>query len=136
MTDGFIDYEDALRIHREQLVLFGGEEGVLNESNLLSALGAIVTAYHYGKQDIDQLAALYISRIAQAHACVDGNKRTAASCAIHFLEFHDIHTGLTSSELESLVLNLVDRKISEEGAAAFLLERIEECVHADTGSAE
>lgn len=126
MTDGFIDEEDALRIHSEQIASFGGGGGVLNRDNLLSALGSVINAYNYGIEDIAELAVYYMTRIAQAHAFVDGNKRTAASCALHFLEFHDVEFTMSNEDYANLILAIVEGKVTHEEAIALVAEHCAE----------
>ena len=83
----FLTVADVLILHRDQLDLFGGQDGVRDEGALESAVmmaqqGAFGQFHH---EDLFQMAAAYAYHIAESQAFVDGNKRTALSSAIQFL---------------------------------------------------
>ncbi len=77
--------EDIVAFHDAQLSLFGGATGVLNEGQLLAAVSApeMVLAYQ-PDADLFDLAAAYAYHLCQAHAFVDGNKRTAFLATLTF----------------------------------------------------
>jgi len=57
--------------------------------------GAVMQArqdYYYGNVDLCGIAAAYAYHIAEVQAFLDGNKRTAVSAALVFLEMHGIET--------------------------------------------
>lgn len=55
------------------------------------AIGRILNEYLYnGTSDVLQLAALYLSAIAKAHAFPDANKRTALQSSLIFLQINDV----------------------------------------------
>ena len=74
-----------LRVHVRQIELFGGLPGMRDEGLLESALSRPVNAFHYGQEDVFELAGLYAAGIIQNHPFLDGNKRTGYVAALTFL---------------------------------------------------
>lgn len=75
-----------LRVHDKQLAAHGGLEGLRDRAGLESALARPRNLVAYGSPDTADLAAAYAFGIAQCHAFIDGNKRTAWVAARVFLE--------------------------------------------------
>ena len=68
----------ALAIHGQQLSLFGGTTGIIDEGKLESALYCPVNIINYNPDaTMCELAAALGYGIAINHPFVDGNKRTA-----------------------------------------------------------
>lgn len=67
----------VLAFHDEQLVMFGGGEGLRDLGLLESGLARAVNRYHYEPAStVFELAAAYGIGITKNHPFVDGNKRT------------------------------------------------------------
>lgn len=74
--------------------------------------------------DIFEMAATYANSISMNHPFVDGNKRTAAVCAVTFLyingftldERHD-------EELADMILALINKDITKEELARYFKEQ-------------
>jgi death-on-curing protein len=82
----FLDVEDVLLIHEEQLAKYGGAEG-LRDAGLLESAVAMPSATAGGElahDDLFAMAAAYAFHIAQNQPFVDGNKRTGLLAAIVF----------------------------------------------------
>ena len=74
------------QFHLDTLKDHGGSYGYLNEGNLDAALARPDNLHHdEGVTDLFALAARYCIGITQAHAYVDGNKRTAFISTLVFL---------------------------------------------------
>jgi len=84
----FLDLEDALAIHREQLARFGGGAGIRDAGLLDSALATPRATFggSYVHGDVFSMAAAYAFHVAENQPFVDGNKRTGLLCAVVFLE--------------------------------------------------
>jgi death on curing protein len=72
-------------IHNQQLMRFGGGEGVRDDGLLLSALARPENLVAYDAPDAAALAASYAFGIARNHPFIDGNKRAALVTAATFL---------------------------------------------------
>ena len=78
----FLEIEDVLEIHREQIDAYGGDAGIRDRGLLESAVAQVSATFDaellHG--DLAGVAAAYLFHIAKNHAFVDGNKRTALAC--------------------------------------------------------
>jgi death on curing protein len=117
----FLELEDVLAIHLEQVVITGEPIDILSKGQLEAAVTNVQTAYWYGVSDHFQLAAKYAFGIAKAHALLQGNKRTGLVSALVFLgaQGHDI-SGYSNTALEAGMLGLVEGFISTEEFAEYL----------------
>ncbi len=80
----FLDLEDVLLIHAEQLARFGGAPG-LRDRGLLESAVAMPRASAGGEfahPDVFAMAAAYAFHTAQNQPFVDGNKRTGLLAAV------------------------------------------------------
>jgi death-on-curing protein len=100
----WLDLDLVIDFHSEQLVLFGGAEGIRDLGLLESALRRPVNKNACGKTDLAMLAAAYGSGIAANRPFVDGNKRMALASIVVFLG-----------------LNGLDLDAPQEAAAAIIL---------------
>lgn len=75
----FLTLADILIIHKNQIELYGGEDGIRDISLLLSALAMPNSTFNgnYLHSDIFHMAAAYIYHICKNHPFIDGNKRVA-----------------------------------------------------------
>jgi death-on-curing protein len=81
MTD-YLTMVEVLAIHRDQIERYGGSHGVRDQGLLEVALYRPQTGYYADL--IEEAAALWES-LAQNHAFIDGNKRTAFAATYTFL---------------------------------------------------
>lgn len=95
-------YEIAVEAHDFLVELFGGAPGMRDEGLLRSALSRAANVEYYDQGDVYRCAAAYAQGIAKAHAFVDGNKRTAMTVALLFLELNDIRLTFNATEMVAL----------------------------------
>ena len=81
MTD-YLTVAEVLAMHADQIERYGGSQGVRDPGLLESALYRPQTGYYADL--IEEAAALWES-LAQNHAFIDGNKRTAFAATYTFL---------------------------------------------------
>lgn len=82
--------DEILELHQEALELYGGRHGLFIPEGVEAACGAVLTFCGYHPEaDILDVAAAYAFYICEEHAFNDGNKRTAASAALTFLDGND-----------------------------------------------
>jgi death-on-curing protein len=87
----WIDLRDALAIHDRLLVLYGGAEGIRDQTLLESALARPRQVYAYAENpDLLDLGNALISGIVRNHPFVDGNKRTGFLVGVLFLELNGL----------------------------------------------
>jgi death on curing protein len=86
----FLDVDDVLEIHADQIVQHGGSEG-LRDSGLLESAIAQPMAQFGGQflhEDLFEMAAALHFSLVMNHPFVDGNKRTALMALLAFLDLN------------------------------------------------
>jgi len=74
--------------------------------------------YHYGQGDLFDLAAAYAYHLAENQPFVDGNKRTAITTALVFLEFNGVATSaVTNAQLYDAMIGLAEKRLNRAGLA-------------------
>jgi death on curing protein len=91
VTD-YLTLAEVLAIHADQIARYGGAPGIRDYGLLEAALYRPQTGYYADL--IEEAAALWES-LAQNHAFIDGNKRTAFAATYTFLGINGAH--LTAS---------------------------------------
>jgi death on curing protein len=88
----FLDLEEVLFIHEDQIRHYGGRPGVRDEALLASAVAMPQASFGGGflHQDVFEMAAAYAFHICQNHPFIDGNKRAALASALVFLDLNGI----------------------------------------------
>ena len=89
-----MDVEFVVAIHDEIIADLGGLPGFagIGIGTVEAALLRVENhAAYAGLDDVLGIAALYAEAIARGHIFNDGNKRTALTCALAYLEEQDIH---------------------------------------------
>lgn len=111
----WIREKDALALHEQQIVLFGGAAGVRDAGLLDSALARPRNLCAYAERPVTmaELAAAYAFGISSNHPFVDGNKRTAMHVSFVFLEFNGVSVRATPEDACLTFLGLAAGEISE-----------------------
>jgi len=100
---------DVIALHDDVLERTGGDSGPLRDERLLeSALHRPRMASHYERADFVRQAVLLAVGISQAHAFVDGNKRTAFAALEVFLDMNGL-------EFQGEPIDLADQLIAAAG---------------------
>ena len=121
----FLSVDDVNRLHERTVGLHGGSPGI-RDSGLLDAAVAMPMQTFGGEYlhpDIPAMAAAYHFHICQAHAYVDGNKRTAVLAALAFLTVNGVATLPTPDELEDATLAVASGTMSKEEVTAWFETR-------------
>lgn len=118
----FLELDEVLEIHRDQIERYGGKPGVRDMGLLESALAMPRAGLgdHYFHSDIHEMAAAYLFHIVQNHPFVDGNKRVGAAAALVFLELNDTQVRLTSEVVVEMVTAVAEGKLQKSGVAETL----------------
>lgn len=118
----FLSPEEVIAIHKNQIIEFGGEGGILSEGGLHSAIASPQNHYHYaGTEDIFKLAAVLIHHLIKDHVFNDANKRTAFQAGIVFLYKNGIKKKFKYN-LKDLAYEVVNNSIDENELAVKLKE--------------
>ena len=100
MTD-YLTVAEVLAMHADQIERYGGSHGVRDPGQLEAALYRPQTGYYADL--IEEAAALWES-LAQNHAFIDGNKRTAFAATYTFLA---INGARLTADAEETYVSLV-----------------------------
>lgn len=122
----FVTLAQAIAIHEQQLGLFGGTTGIIDEGKLESALYRPVNIANYNPDaTMWELAAALGYGIAINHPFVDGNKRTAFIVMAVFLEINQTRLIATEVDVVNIMLGIATGTTSEEMLSDWLKENIE-----------
>jgi death-on-curing protein len=114
----FMTREQVDALHRLSLEQHGGQDGLRNEHGLESALAQPMNTHFYGQGDLFDLAAAYAYHIAENQPFIDGNKRTAITTALFFLERNSFKTsGITDAQLYNAMIAIAEKRLDKAGIA-------------------
>ena len=113
----------AIAIHDEQLRLYGGSDG-LRDPGVLGR--AQKNCFHYDQGDMAALAAAYAFGIANNHAFVDGNKRTAFLAIVTFLGLNGMDFDVPEAEAVIMIRELAAGEIDEAGLTRWIADNLPE----------
>jgi death on curing protein len=105
--------DEIIAINRD-VVLATQEPFLVRDLGLVeSALNKPRNHWDYGQHDVAELAVQLFAGISQNHGFEQGNKRTAWTAAVMFLEIngYELPHQLDSNQLGEFLRRIVDRKI-------------------------
>ncbi|MGL4729723.1 MAG: type II toxin-antitoxin system death-on-curing family toxin [Bosea sp. (in: a-proteobacteria)] len=120
----WIDIDDAISFHDQQISVHGGAAGIRDPGLLESALARPQMKAQYGAEDISELAAAYAYGIARNHPFIDGNKRTALVVMEAFLVVHGFELKADNAEAVALILALAAGEVTEQQLAAWVRDKL------------
>lgn len=121
----FITRERVDVIHRRSLEEHGGQDGIRNEHGLESALAQPMNVFFYGQGDLFDLAAAYAYHNAENQPFIDGNKRTAVTTALAFLELNGVSTSaVTNAQLYDMMIAIAEKRLDKAVLAAVLRAQV------------
>ena len=116
----WLDVDEVIDMHAEQLAIFGGPGGVRDRGLLESAILRPVNQWRYGQTDMAALAAAYAYGLARNHAFVDGNKRIAFHAMMVFLRLNGIAFAPDPAHASAIILSLAAGEVSEESLTRWI----------------
>jgi death on curing protein len=116
----WLEVDEVIDMHAEQLAIFGGPEGIRDHGLLESAVLRPVNQWHYGQTDMAALAAAYAFGLARNHAFVDGNKRIAFQAMMVFLRGNGIAFAPDPAHATEIILSLAAGEVSEESLTRWI----------------
>jgi death-on-curing protein len=113
--------EQVVRMHAEQLAIFGGPPGIRDRGMLGSALDRPRNKWAYdGEGDLAKLAPAYAFGVARNHPFVDGNKRAAFLCMMVFLLKNGVEIKPSEAEATAAMQDLAAGDIDEDGLSRWI----------------
>ena len=118
----FLELDEILAIHRDQIERYGGSQGVRDMGLLQSALAMPQASFggQFLHDDLHIMAAAYLYHLTQNHPFVDGNKRVGTVAAVLFLDLNGIVLDADEDDFEQLVLSVAQGKADKAAIAAYL----------------
>lgn len=118
----FLDLNDLLETHSQQIANYGGSDGLRDLNLLASALAQPEASFagNYLHADLYEMAAAYLFHIVSNHPFIDGNKRVGLEAALIFLEINGIEVLADDQELVDLVLATATSQTTKGAIADFL----------------
>lgn len=120
----FLELDDGLALHADQVRRYGGSGGIRDLSLLQSALGMPRASFggQFLHTSIYEMAAAYLFHLVQNHPFIDGNKRIGLVTTIAFLGLNDLWLDCDSVELTEFVLGVARGELQKADIAVFLRE--------------
>ena len=111
----FLSSTDILFINKSIIEKFRGLYGLISSDLLESSVAAVINNYNYNKEcDIIDLSIVYLFSLIQNHPFVDGNKRTALTSMLIFLDINNITYDIPQDELENKVIQVSTKTINKQ----------------------
>lgn len=123
----FLDIEDVLMIHSDQICRYGGSLQIRDKGLLKSAVSMPKASFanQFAHKDIYEMAAAYLYHVVMNHPFIDGNKRTGTVCAIAFLKLNGINVKSSNKALADFVLAIAQGQKNKNEIAHFLKQHSE-----------
>jgi len=109
----WIEASTARTVHRMQLAMFGGLDGIRDDGMLESAIARPVNLWLYEQATLFRLAASYAYGITMNHPFIDGNKRTAFVVSVLFLERNGLRFVAPEVDAATMFLSLAAGELGE-----------------------
>ncbi len=119
-----LNKEMILKIHDEQISLYGGMLGIRDEGLFASQCEMPYQTF-YGEDlfpDVYDKATRYLFGFATNQVFIDGNKRTAVMTALVFLVVNGVELDVSNEELYKTSILVANKMITEENVKRFFIE--------------
>jgi death-on-curing protein len=122
MEPEFLSVDDVLEIHKKQLDLFGGIDGIRDIGLLESAVMTPQASFggEYLHNGLFEMAASYAFHIAENQPFLDGNKRTALTAALVFLDINGIEIIDPNMRLYDAMISIANKEMDKNAMAELL----------------
>lgn len=111
----FLNVDNVHRLHELTVLNHGGSTGIRDSGLLDAAVAMPMQSFggEYLHEGVAAMAAAYLFHICQAHAYVDGNKRTAALASLIFLAANGVDPLPEAEGLEKATLDVASGAMSK-----------------------
>ncbi len=117
----FLNLEDVLSLHADQVALYGGDSGVRDPGLLESALAQPRATFggEFLHKNFFEMAAAYLFHIVRNHPFLDGNKRTGAVAALVFLDLNGVEIDAPKGSVYEITLSVATGEACKAQVAEF-----------------
>ena len=123
----FLEWEELLELHREQLRAHGGQDGFIDEGVVRSVMSrAQFTAQYVPDADVADLAADYLFGFSTTQGFMDGNKRTALVSASVFVRKNGYQFVITEKLMYLVSIAVARGELDRDGLAEIIRTHLEE----------
>lgn len=121
MTPRFLTQAEVVVIHTDQILRYGGSDGIRDLGLLQSALAMPMAGFggQYLHPTLPEMAAAYLFHLVKNHPFVDGNKRVAAAAANVFLILNGLTLAGDQDAYADLVLAAAGSECTKDDIAQF-----------------
>jgi death-on-curing protein len=118
----YLSVQHVEKIHDVMIGEFGGSKGVRSRELLESAVFRMQTTFGGNELYVDDFekAAAMLESICRNHAFIDGNKRTAFTAAVTFLEINGHNMEFDKIEAEEMMISVASGNESFAEIVKFL----------------
>ena len=122
MRIDFLELEDVLLIHRDQIARYGGDPAVRDLGLLQSAIAQPRVSFEgrYLHRDLIEMAAAYLYHVVGNHPFVDGNKQTGSVAAIVFHDLNGVELRVGNDRFADFVFSVAKGDMDKAEVARFL----------------
>ncbi len=126
MSIRFLGLDEVIALHLEQIVRYGGADGIRDLGLLESAVAVPEASFDgsYLHATLPEMAAAYLFHLAENHAFIDGNKRVAAAAMFMFLYLNDLVLSCSEDELVELTLGVASGATTKAEVAVFIAAHV------------
>ena len=123
----FLELDDVLALHADQVNTYGGSGGIRDVGLLQSALGMPRASFagQFLHPTVAEMAAAYLFHLVQNHPFVDGNKRIGLAAAIAFLGLNGLWLEAGEDELTEFVLSVAKGEAQKADITIFIRDHCE-----------
>ena len=120
----FLEWDELMSIHVEQLELYGGADGFTDKGVVESAFNRPRWKAMYASPDAAELAAEYLYGMATTQGFSDGNKRTALNVALYFLWKNGFVLEATADEAFNMTLSVSVKQVDLQALCLWIRPRL------------
>jgi death-on-curing protein len=123
----FLEWDELQVLHRNQLELFGGQDGFIDEGVVRSAMARAQFAAQYNPDvDLADMAAEYMFGLATTQGYCDGNKRIALVAASAFLQKNGCELIVSDELMYIVAMAVATGTLDKDDLARILRDHMEE----------
>lgn len=118
----FLNVEDVLLIHDEQIEIYGGIQGIRDKGLLESAVMMAQASFggEYLHNALFEMSAAYAFHIAENQPFLDGNKRTALVSALVFLDLNGFEILDEDMKLYDAMISIANKEMDKYDLAELM----------------
>ncbi len=111
-------------IHQQQLELYGGQDGFTDKGVSESAFNRARFRAMYEDPDIAEVSADYWYGLVTTQGFMDGNKRTGANAAIHFLMKNGYILEVEHEEIYTVSMAIANKQMTPDELANWIRDNL------------